>query len=656
MKSCCIVILLGRKLIKIMLIEKKISLLMQKMFVHRWLLGLIVLVLCVILELHGSSIGLYAKIFDYPDSNIVIFGKNRAIRSDEWLVFTPFAFSQYFTNFAYFGDIVRGTATDMFMVYGQPVWDIGMIFRPTQWGYLFLKPGTGLSFFWMSRWIFLLLISFEFGRVLTNDKKYMSFAYAMMVAFAPIVQWWFSVNAFVEILMFGQGSILLWNSYLLSGKFKFRLLYILGIYWCAGGYLFSIYPAWQVPFAYIFLSLFIWLAIKHKAQFAQRKGDLVFWGIGLILLLVPVIHVLQNSWDTIQLVKNTEYPGSRQSAGGALAIRDLFVYGNSLFLPYYDVTRNSNNCEAARFFSMAPLGMLLVSRQIFHKKNDMLLIMLVVVNVIFMFWGIVGMPLWLSNLLLLSNTTEERIISAIGFLDMLILFRALAIIDFKDFFQKKINICVAAGMAAFIVYCGSAALPTWISSKMAAIEFTVLFYLFILLLSGKTNTFVKWISIVMLVAGLTVNPISHGVASVYDNPIGEKISSIANQDRGLWLVEGSMREIIDYPIMFGAPTINSVNVYPDLARWGKLSSAEADKKIYNRYAHIIVNLTDREKTAFSLKFADLMQIDLNLHDLKFLQVKYILTRNRLSYLQSEEVCFLELFKEHGFYIYKVKYS
>ncbi len=117
-----------------------------------------------------------------------------------------------------------------------------------------------------------------------------------------------------------------------------------------------------------------------------------------------------------------------------------------------------------------------------------------------------------------------------------------------------------------------------------------------------------------------------------------------------------MREIIDYPIMFGAPTINSVNVYPDLERWGKLSSAAADKKIYNRYAHIVVNLTDRENTAFSLKFADFMQIKLNLHDLKILQVKYILTRNRLSYLRSEDVCFLELFKEHGFYIYEVKYS
>lgn len=640
-----------------MVILEKMLLFKQKIFVYRWFLGLALLVVCVFFELHGSSIGLYAKILEYPDLNIVILGKNRPIRSDEWVVFTPFAFSQYFTDFSYISNIVRGTATDMFIVYGQPVWDIGMIFRPTQWGYLFLQPGAGLSFFWISRWIFLFLISFEFGRVLTNDKKYMGFAYAMMVAFAPVVQWWFSVNSFVEILLFGQGIILLWNRYLLSGKIKSRILYILGIFWCAGGYLFSIYPAWQVPFAYIFWGLFIWLAIKHKEQLVQKKGDLVFWVIGLILFLIPVVHVLRNSWDTIQLVKNTEYPGSRSSSGGGLFIRDLFVYGNSLFLPYYDVIGNSNNCEAARFFSLAPAGFCLFLWQTFHKKKDVLSLMLVGVNIFFIFWGIVGMPLWLSNIFLLSHTTTDRITSAIGFLDILILFRAMSLNDLNEFFTKRrAIIATEVVMSGFVVYCSKAALPMWISWKMAVIEFIVIACLFNLLIRGKTSTFIKFISIIMLAVGLTVNPISHGVASVYGNPIGQKILSITNHDSGLWLVEGSMREIIDYPIMFGAPTINSVNVYPDLERWEKLSSIAADKKIYNRYAHIIVNLTDRENTTFLLKFADLMQIDLNINDLKGLQVKYIFTRNKLTHLQSTNVRFLEIFNEHGFYIYKVEYS
>jgi len=72
-------------------ILEKMLLFKQKVFVYRWFLGLALLVVCVFSELHGSSVGLYAKILGYPDLNIVILGENRPIRSDEWVVFTPFA-------------------------------------------------------------------------------------------------------------------------------------------------------------------------------------------------------------------------------------------------------------------------------------------------------------------------------------------------------------------------------------------------------------------------------------------------------------------------------------------------------------------------------------------------------------------------------------
>ncbi|MBQ9441911.1 MAG: hypothetical protein IJU55_02750 [Selenomonadaceae bacterium] len=77
--------------------------------------------LCTIFEIHGSSISIYADILQHPELSDIIFGKYRPIRSDEYVVFTPFAFSQYFTNFSLISDIVRGTATNMFMTYGQAV-------------------------------------------------------------------------------------------------------------------------------------------------------------------------------------------------------------------------------------------------------------------------------------------------------------------------------------------------------------------------------------------------------------------------------------------------------------------------------------------------------------------------------------------------------
>ena len=96
----------------------------------RYVLSGIFLLLCVLLEVHGSSIGMYGKFLDHPELQSIIVGVPRQIRSDEYIVFTPFAFSQYFTNFSMINDIVRAAPTNMFIVYGQAVWHLAMIFRP----------------------------------------------------------------------------------------------------------------------------------------------------------------------------------------------------------------------------------------------------------------------------------------------------------------------------------------------------------------------------------------------------------------------------------------------------------------------------------------------------------------------------------------------
>ena len=104
-------------------------------YLYRFPLALLFLVVCVIFQIHGSSIN-ELKYF-HVDHNI-LFGVSRQIRTDEFNVNTMLAFSQYLNNFAYFSDIVRAVPTDMFLLYGQPVWDIGIIFKPFLIGYLFL--------------------------------------------------------------------------------------------------------------------------------------------------------------------------------------------------------------------------------------------------------------------------------------------------------------------------------------------------------------------------------------------------------------------------------------------------------------------------------------------------------------------------------------
>ena len=205
---------------------------MKKFLKNHFIIGGVILILCVVFEIHGSSINIYADAFNYPELNGEIFGRYRVIRSDEYNVFTPFAFSQYFTNFSMISDILRAAPTNMFIVYGQAVWHPAIIFRPAQIGYLFLDQGSGLAFFWISRLIALFLVSFKFAEKILGVNKKLSLIYAVMVTFSPLAQWWWSVNSIAEILAAGQGIVICWKIYLEQENKSSRFLpAILFLWW-----------------------------------------------------------------------------------------------------------------------------------------------------------------------------------------------------------------------------------------------------------------------------------------------------------------------------------------------------------------------------------------------------------------------------------------
>lgn len=622
----------------------------------KWLIGLGLLVISVCLGIHGSSIGLYADILGHKELNSVLLGENRPIRSDEWVVFTPFAFSQYYNNFAYFSNIVRGTLTDMFIVYGQPVWDVGIVFRPAQWGYLFLNKGAGLAFFWMGRLIILCLVSIEFGMLITRNRK-LSISYGLLLALSPLVQWWFSVNSLVEILAAGQGMVVLWHNYLLEGRKKYRRLYIFGILWCIGIYCLAIYPAWQVSFGYVFLVLFFWVYTEHKEGLLYWREDWMFWGICLVALVWPLVHVLLTSLDTIKITKLTEYPGTRFVTGGHLSLGYLFSYANSIFLPFKDILKGSNNSEMASIFSLAPLGWFMAGwLYMKHKTTDRLANLLILLNIVFLAFSLFGFPAWLAKITLMSNVPESRLRSAIEFINLILLFRMLPLFRKEEHEIKWPFLIIPIFIGVLAAVCGHAVIPNYVGWKKFIFEIILVGIMSVLFLQGSFKKILCSTGVLMLLIGITVNPLARGTKCIYELPVGKAIAKIVSQDKGLWMVDHCGTALNDFPIMFGAPTINSVNTYPHLALWEKLDQGE-NKKIYNRYAHIEMNLQHEGKTKFSEGNGDdNFRINLPVDKLPILKVRYILTREKLEKLDTHKVKFKRMFTDKNIYIYKAIYQ
>lgn len=632
----------------------------EYIYKYRFALAGVIFLLCVIFELNGSSIGCWK---DFVHSNVnddgVIFGENRGIRSDEWAVLTPMTFSQKFANFEYFSKLIRADSTDVFIVYGLPVLNILELYRPFHWGYILLGLEKGLAFFWCGRFIALFLVSFEFGMLLTKKNKLLSFLEATIITLSPMIQWWFAVNGVAELFIFGQLALLMLDKYMREESLKIRAICLAAMVLCAGGYVLVFYPAWQIPLAYVFLFLAIWIFLKNRKDFKINYKDVISIIIAIIVFASSMGLVLFKSMDTIKTVMGTVYPGARMETGGKFGA-SYIQYIMNIFLPYRDVGLNTNSCEEATMFSLFPMGILLTIVSVFRdKRKDACSLLLLIPYVFLGFFVVIGVPEIIAKITLISNSLASRAMIAVGFIDILLLIRNLSLIEKP---MKRIpTLIITVLLTSVMVYWSRKINSNYIHEfKMLcmAVMLVYLFY-FILRYNHKYSDYLLTIGIVviMIAAGFNVNPIRTGAGVIYDSDIIKNIQEINNNDDGKWIVESLGFPIPNYVLMAGVPVINNTNTYPDMDRWKMLDENGNYEDVYNRYAHIVMRLTNETPNKkFELLTPDSFSVSVTPSDIKELDVKYIFTVNELEQYNSDAINFELLYSFENFRIYKVEYK
>lgn len=634
----------------------------EYIYKYRYAIAGCIFILCVVFQISGSSIGMWNT---YMPANLkddgVILGISRPIRSDEWATNSPMVFSQEHNlegRYPYFSNTIRGTQTDTFIVYGQPVFDIAEIFRPFHWGYLLLGSSFGLSFFWIGRMIALFLVTFEMMMLLTKKNKILSLIGAILVTLAPVIGWWFAINGLIEMIVFGQLAILMLHQYMNTQHTLKRLLYASIIALCAGAFILVFYPSWQVPMAYIVLALGIATIITNWRNCKITKKDILLLVVVIMVFALLMGYVLLKSSDTIKSVLNTVYPGDRLETGGNIEIGELVEYPINMFFSIKDTGILTNVCEEATFFGLFPLGIILaIYSMIKNKKIDIYNVLLLVVEVFFMVWCFIGFPEILAKLTLMSNSQAGRAIIFIGLIDILLLIRSVSSI--KEPIKINISAIGAIILGTIVSICCYYSFKSFFENKLIlAIIWIVLctmFYLFSRVQKEKVaKVLLIVIFIIMLFTSGFINPVRIGTDVIYKNEIAQAISKINKENPGLWIVEELGYPNINYAIMQGAATINSTNVYPNLERWQKFDITGEYEEIYNRYAHICVHLVDEIlEDRFTLLQPDSFEVNLTIEEIKELGVRYIFTNRELYMYETEDIELRNLYEGYGMKIYEI---
>lgn len=463
----------------------------------------------------------------------------------------------------------------------------------------------------------------------------------------------------MDTLIWGQIVVVLIDKFMNTSKKKNKYLCALGIFVAGLAYVFVLYPAWQVSFGYVFLAIVIWLLIKNikYGNYKFTKHDVAVIIITILCIVLMLGRWYLKSGDTMAAEMNTDYPGERQEVGGGAY--NLYSYFYDIFFTFEDI---GNPCEYSAMLSFYPIPILLGIIYIIRNKKDFhFWIPMLVVSIFLTIWCVWGFPAVIANLTMMSMTTASRVSIPLGTVCIYMLIYLFANFDKeKDkLINKKLTYFLAVLATIYIIYKAKITLGLPYLDKFKILLGGEIFLVAIWGILNLNNEKIKNYTLygliaIALMSGLRVNPVIRTTDILYTKPVAIKMQEIRNENPdAIWAVVDSSWWCNDYAVANGIRTINSTNVYPNLEMYETIleDKAEENKKNYNRYAHVILEITD-EESSVELLFADQVGIKLNYKDLEKLDIEYILAKRDLSKEVYSEIL-EELYNEDGMYIYKV---
>lgn len=670
---------------------KKNGYAINKLFKWRYLIGLLLFCIALIFDLSGSSIGIWENFLPSSDGANTLWGKYQGIRGDEWGIKIPFYLSQEQNSFAPINDMIRGTATSVTLSPSLPSYSFVACFTPLFWGYLFFGVAKGLAWYWSLLYIGTFLVTIDLFLIITKGNKTLSVLAAFLMTFSPCSQWWNSC----DLLLFGELILVCMYHFLNSYKLSMKIVCSLTFSWLCFCFLFLAYPAWQIPYFYIFLIIGIWLIFSNrksiKVSFSQlfsRKSIIGMLPIltlicSLVICVFISVLIFQEASLSVEGMSKAIYPGQRLSIGGEKLDYTLDWIPSMFFSISQSGFDYGNECEFSAFLSLFPLGFVLSCAAIYKRRNG-LLIALMVLGVIYFTYFSFGIPEFVSKITLLSMTTSSRIILPWGYINIYLLILSINILFCSSGELKKedgkmpgsrkfylilsvvsVLVLLAACLLGYFEPTGGIPDSFW---SRRCVLLLMLFYLsiafaLIYLCMFKGNKSVMLFSMVLcgivFVIGISINPIQQGVSVITDNEAYVAIEEIADEDPdAVWITEGGPY-YSNFCAAAGARTLSSTNTYPNVDLWNELDPAGDYEEVYLRYANINVDVENEfnDKNMFELVAGDAILLNLTPWDLKEIGVEYLLADE--PHESVEGIDFKELYSSDSpsrrFIIYKLEY-
>jgi len=577
------------------------------------------------LGVHGFSISAWHGVIDGSTATEVLVGKPQLIRSDDWQVQLPLAFSQGVQrpSFPLVNPLV-GLGQSALLPIELPVASPLVLFRPTQWGF-FLGDDAGMAWMWWSRVLGLLVVWFGVFCVVTDGRRGLSAGGAALLAASPFFQFW-SFNAAPHAAAMGACFL---ASVWLARAASVRAVILAAAALAAAGAWFAlaIYPPYQIALAWLYVALMAGFLLSEGPSLDLRRhhvARLVALGGAALFVAGVLLIFFAEAREAIQVMGGTSYPGRRISLGGEKPLWQLVTanFATGLWASHWGIL--DNICEQAGFGMLAPLPVLLWLWRSARGEHgtDRFALTLALYEITLVGFGALGVPEGLARVTGLSFVPARRAVIGVGLADTVLLLRYLAVAPPAG---RLLSLALATSWALLLALASrwlGSALPEAGSSLPLALAAGNGALLWLVLVSRRRAAVAWTLALALLATTAWFNPVVVGGARfVKENPLSQKIVEIDRATPGgsTWVVFG--RD--DLAALFRAVGVRSVNgplTLPQLELWQRIDPRQHFRAVYNRYAHVAFVASSRPEPEFQLYSQDYVIVRIDpagpgLHDL-----------------------------------------
>lgn len=621
------------------------------------------LLLLTLQKLHGSSIGVWNYLFaSSPKDPNLIYGHPRWIRSDEWLVLTPWTLSQVYNELRMESSIY--IAGQNFLFTDVPTKHWSTIFKPQNLAFLVLPVEYAFSLKWWLKGFLLVFSLYLIFMLITRNNYFVSIIGSVAFFFTPTIQWWYSTSV-TEAVSF---SVLTLYFFIRSiqkiiKKERWALSLVLFIYFaiCFG---FIFYPPFQIPLGLmvsIIGGIYFLLTIK---QYKSKKLILaVTSAITVIGLVGGSFYFLHK--DLINRVTNTSYPGKRLSFGKDASFLPKIFYGfyNLQLLNDRNIVPPilGNQCEASSF---SPISLLLLPAfgyaLIRSTKRNSLEALIIAgclsILSLLLIWGIFGLPTLLARAFLLQYVPPSRsipclaVINIVGFVYLLTL-RG----DNQD---RRTTITKTIGIIFVFLFVFGIGIhlrekyPQYIYNPLKILVISAANAILAGALLFKQKRIAMGVLLALnIVSSAQVNPIYRGLSPLHNAQIIANLPTrnehVIFASYHLWMA--------NYLAANGYRVLNGTYYLPNLEFWRLFDPGGNQLHIYNRYAHVALAPSNNPDIAtIALMHNDVVQLEISPcnQKLREIGVMYFLFNfppNNATCLQQKNMVKVN---SYTFYIYE----